>query len=76
MNKNDVALSSYLREVGQIRLLTPEEEIDLARRIQNGDAVGREQMIKANLRLVVTIARDYVDLGVPVVDLIAEGTSD
>lgn len=54
-------------------LLTPEEEIELGRRIQNGDAAARERMINANLRLVVTIARDYVHLGLPLLDLISEG---
>src|SRR5262245_49497724 len=59
----------YLREIGQVRLLTPEEEIALAERIQSGDKDAREQMIKANLRLVVKIARDYEGLGLPLLDL-------
>ena len=54
-------------------LLSPAQEIELARRIQNGDAAARERMINANLRLVVTIARDYINLGLPLVDLISEG---
>ena len=73
MNKTDVALSGYLRDLAHIPLLTPEEEMELASRIQNGDEAAREQMIRANLRLVVAIAHDYVDLGVPLMDLIAEG---
>jgi RNA polymerase primary sigma factor len=73
MDKSDVALNKYLRELGQTSLLTPEEEIELGHKIQKGDAAAREKMIQANLRLVVTIARDYVDLGVPLIDLIAEG---
>jgi len=73
MNKSDIALNKYLRELGQTSLLTPEKEIELGRRIQKGDATAREQMIEANLRLVVTIARDYIDFGVPLIDLIAEG---
>jgi len=63
----------YLREIGQVKLLTPEEEIALAERIQRGDNEAREQMIKANLRLVVKIARDYDGLGLPLLDLISEG---
>jgi RNA polymerase primary sigma factor len=63
----------YLREIGEVPLLTPDEEIVLARRIKRGDKKAREQMIKANLRLVVKIARDYEGLGVPLLDLINEG---
>src|SRR2546422_5382897 len=67
------ALQLYLREIGQVKLLTPKEEIVLARRIKKGDKQAREQMIKANLRLVVKIARDYEGLGLPLLDLINEG---
>jgi RNA polymerase primary sigma factor len=67
------ALDLYLREIGQVKLLTPEEEIVLAKRIRKGDADAREIMIKANLRLVVKIARDYSGLGMPLLDLINEG---
>jgi RNA polymerase primary sigma factor len=63
----------YLREIGQVKLLTPEEEIALAERVQAGDKDAREQMIKANLRLVVKIARDYEGLGLPLLDLVSEG---
>ena len=63
----------YLREIGPLPLLTPKEEIALARRVQQGDLDAREQMIKGNLRLVVKIARDYEHLGMPLLDLIAEG---
>ena len=67
------ALELYLREVGRVKLLTPEEEIALAKRIKKGDEQAREHMIKANLRLVVKIARDYEGLGLPLLDLINEG---
>ena len=63
----------YLREIGQVELLTPEQEITLAERIKRGDKEAREHMIKANLRLVVKIARDYEGLGLPLLDLISEG---
>ena len=73
MNETNAVLNRYLLEIGRTPLLTPAQEIELARRIQNGDAAARERMINANLRLVVTIARDYINLGMPLVDLISEG---
>jgi RNA polymerase primary sigma factor len=66
-------LQLYLNEIGQVKLLKPEEEIQLAKRIKKGDKRAREQMITANLRLVVKIARDYEGLGLPLLDLINEG---
>jgi len=63
----------YIREIGQVKLLSREEEIALAIRIQAGDKEAREHMIKANLRLVVKIAREYEGLGLPLLDLISEG---
>ena len=69
----DTAIKLYLREIGLVKLLTPEEEIELAARIKKGDKKAREQMIKANLRLVVKIARDYEGIGLPLLDLISEG---
>jgi RNA polymerase primary sigma factor len=69
----DTAIKLYLREIGLVKLLTPDEEIDLAARIKKGDKKAREQMIKANLRLVVKIAHDYEGLGLPLLDLISEG---
>ncbi len=70
---NGDSLQLYLREIGQVKLLTPAEEIVLAKRIKRGDKAAREHMIKANLRLVVKIARDYENLGLPLLDLINEG---
>jgi RNA polymerase primary sigma factor len=66
-------LRLYFREIGQVKLLTPEEEVLLAKKIKKGDKQAREEMIKANLRLVVKIARDYEGLGLPLLDLINEG---
>jgi RNA polymerase primary sigma factor len=69
----DSAIRLYLREIGQVPLLTIEEENALAARIQQGDKAARDLMIRANLRLVVKIAHDYDWLGLPLLDLINEG---
>jgi RNA polymerase primary sigma factor len=69
----DSAIKLYLREIGQVKLLTIKEEVELAGRIKKGDRKAREMMIKANLRLVVKIAHDYENLGLPLLDLISEG---
>jgi RNA polymerase primary sigma factor len=69
----DTAIKLYLREIGLVKLLTPQEEIELAAKIKKGDKKARELMIKANLRLVVKIARDYEGIGLPLLDLISEG---
>jgi len=66
-------LQLYLREIGKVKLLTPEEELKLARKVKRHDNLAREHMITANLRLVVKIARDYENLGLPLLDLINEG---
>jgi RNA polymerase primary sigma factor len=66
-------LQIYLQEIGKTALLTIDEEVSLARRIRRGDKAAREHMIKANLRLVVKIAMDYKDFGLPLLDLISEG---
>lgn len=63
----------YLREISQVALLTPEQEVTLAARIALGDFAAREHMIRANLRLVVKIAHDYGNFGLPMSDLISEG---
>jgi RNA polymerase primary sigma factor len=70
---SDTGIKIYLREIGQIPLLTPKKEIELAGRIKEGDSKARALMIKANLRLVVKIARDYANMGLPLLDLISEG---
>jgi RNA polymerase primary sigma factor len=66
-------LQIYLQEIGKTPLLTIEEEVKLAGRIKRGDRVARDHMISANLRLVVKIAMDYKDFGLPLLDLISEG---
>jgi RNA polymerase primary sigma factor len=66
-------IRAYFKDVRTIPLLTPEEEVQLAQRIQKGDEKAREQMIRANLRLVISIAKRYMNLGIPLSDLIEEG---
>ncbi len=68
------SLTSMMREASVVPLLTREEEVQLAARIKEGDDSAREHMIRANLRLVIKIARDYENLGLPLADLISEGT--
>ena len=67
------ALKTYLKEVRVIDLLTPQQEIDLSKKIKKGDEKARKAMIRANLRLVINIAKRYVHLGIPLLDLIEEG---
>ena len=67
------SLRLYLRDAVETPLLTAKEEVELARRIQKGDDVAREHMIRANLRLVIKIAREYEDYGLPLLDLVNEG---
>ena len=67
------SLQLYLQEIGKTPLLTLAEEVQLAGRIKKGDQAARNHMIQANLRLVVKIARDYQDFGLPFLDLISEG---
>jgi RNA polymerase primary sigma factor len=71
--ESDSSLKLYLKEISKTPLLTAEQEIALAERIKNGDEKARTQMISANLRLVVKIAQDYSNYGMPVTDLISEG---
>jgi len=66
-------IAAYLKDIRTVALLTPEEEIELAQRIEKGDGEARQRMISANLRLVVKIAKAYVNRGLPFLDLIEEG---
>ena len=68
---NDI--ETYLTEISRFRLLTADEEKDLARRIRKGDVEARDRMTRSNLRLVVSIAKNYVDRGLVLLDLIEEG---
>ena len=71
--REDSMLDKYLQEIAQERLLTIEEEIELARRIQKGDKNALEQLVKANLRFVVSVAKQYQYQGLSLADLINEG---
>jgi RNA polymerase primary sigma factor len=68
------SLRLYLRSIGKVELLTAAEEVSLARRIERGDMDAKEQMVKANLRLVVSIAKGYLGRGLTFLDLIQEGS--
>ncbi len=67
------AIRLYLQDIGQIPLITPQKEIELAAKIKKGDKAARDLMITSNLRLVVKIAHDYANFGLPLIDLISEG---
>jgi len=67
------ALKTYLKEIRDIPLLTAAEEVSLGRRVQKGDEQARKKMIRSNLRLVISIAKRYMYLGTPLLDLIEEG---
>lgn len=75
MIENDSTFRAYLRSIAQEPLLTREEENELAVLIKQGDQEAINKMVRANLRLVVKIARNYAGLGVPLMDLIAEGNT-
>ena len=66
-------LETYLREINETALLTAQEEKDLSNAIHEGDNAARDRMVRANLRLVVNIARAYTNKGLPLQDLIEEG---
>jgi RNA polymerase primary sigma factor len=73
LRENDSGFQLYLRHIAQIPLLTPEQELKLARQVRRGNQKARIEMVSANLRLVVKIARDYANLGLPLLDLVSEG---
>ena len=68
------SLQLFLKDIGRVRLLTAREELDLARRIERGDLDAKQKMVESNLRLVVSIAKNYRNQGLPFLDLIQEGT--
>ena len=72
-NRESVSLDKYLHEIGKVDLLTAEEEVNLARRLKEGDEDALQQMVKANLRFVVSVAKQYQNQGLSLPDLINEG---
>ncbi len=70
---SDSGIKIYLREIGKTPLLTPDQEVELAAKIKKGDREAFSLMVRSNLRLVVKIAQDYANLGMPLLDLISEG---
>ncbi len=72
-NRETASLDKYLQEIGKVELLTPDQEVDLARRIKEGDRTALEKLTKANLRFVVSVAKQYQNQGLTLGDLINEG---
>ncbi len=72
-NRESQSLEKYLQEIGKVDLLTPEEEVDLAKKIKEGDQEALEKLTKANLRFVVSVAKQYQNQGLSLSDLINEG---
>ncbi len=72
-NRESQSLEKYLQEIGKVDLLTPEEEVELAKRIKQGDQAALEHLTKANLRFVVSVAKQYQNQGLSLSDLINEG---
>lgn len=72
-NRESQSLDKYLQEIGKVPLLSMDEEAELARRIRQGDEEALEKLVKANLRFVVSVAKQYQNQGLPLTDLISEG---
>ncbi len=72
-NRESQSLDKYLQEIGKVDLITPDEEVDLAKRIREGDHLALEKLTKANLRFVVSVAKQYQNMGLSLGDLISDG---
>ncbi|MBS1529014.1 MAG: sigma-70 family RNA polymerase sigma factor [Bacteroidetes bacterium] len=72
-NRETLSLEAYFREVSKVDLLTPDEEVELARKIRQGDLAATEKLIKTNLRFVISVAKKYQNFGISLPDLISEG---
>ena len=72
-NRESPSMDKYLHEIGKIKLITAEEEVDLSRRIHKGDLEARDCLVNANLRFVISVAKQYQNLGLSLADLINEG---
>jgi RNA polymerase primary sigma factor len=72
-NRDTASLDKYLQEIGRVELISADEEVDLARRIKEGDQAALERLVKANLRFVVSVSKQYQNQGLSLPDLINEG---
>src|SRR5665811_1581976 len=72
-NRDTPSLDKYLQEIGKVDLISPEEEVVLARRIKSGETEALRKLVKANLRFVVSVAKQYQNQGISLPDLINEG---
>lgn len=73
-DRRDASLGLYFKDISRIPMLSPEEELIVAKRAKNGDEKAIQELVKANLRFVVSVAKQYQGKGIPLVDLIQEGT--
>lgn len=73
IDTSEESISRYLKDVRKIDMLTPEEEVELAKKVREGDRVATEKLVTANLRFVISIAKEYQNQGLPLADLINEG---
>jgi RNA polymerase primary sigma factor len=72
-NREDLSLDKYLNEIGKVKMISAEEEVDLAKRIHDGDLIARDRLINANLRFVVSVSKQYQNKGMSLPDMINEG---
>ena len=72
-NRDSASLDKYLQEIGREELITAEDEVELARKIRQGDQKALEKLVKANLRFVVSVSKQYQNQGLTLPDLINEG---
>jgi len=72
-NRDDSSIDKYLNEIGKIKLITAEEEVELAVRIHKGDLEARDCLVNANLRFVISVSKQYQNQGLSLSDLISEG---
>ena len=72
-NRSDSSLDKYLHDISRISMVSPDEEVELSRRIRSGDQEALEKLVNANLRFVVSVAKQYQNQGIGLADLINEG---